>query len=181
MNLVVLGLFSNVFEGIIGGTVLMVGHGLVSSLLFFLIGFLYERYGTRLLAYYGGLLQMMPVFSCYFLLACLANLGLPCSCNFIGEILIFISLVYKNKLIFCIILSSIVLSAVYSLYLYTRLTCGNLTFYIKKYKDLNAYEILIGFILLFCIILLGISPNFILRLLDSVHFLILERIKFSCV
>jgi NADH:ubiquinone oxidoreductase subunit 4 (subunit M) len=82
MNLVVLGLFSNVIEGIIGGTFLMLSHGLVSSLLFFLIGFLYERYGTRLLAYYGGLVKIMPIFCFYFLLACLANLGLPTSCNF---------------------------------------------------------------------------------------------------
>jgi len=89
MNIVVLGLFSNVIEGLLGATFLMVAHGLVSGLLFFLIGFLYERYGTRLLAYYGGLVKMMPIFCFYFLLACLANLGLPGSCNFIGELLVF--------------------------------------------------------------------------------------------
>lgn len=66
MNLVVLGLFSYLIEGIIGATFLMLGHGLVSGLLFFLIGFLYEKYGTRLLNYYGGLVKIMPFFSFFF-------------------------------------------------------------------------------------------------------------------
>lgn len=66
MNLILLGLFSNTIEGLLGGTFLMVGHGLVSSLLFFLIGFLYDRYGTRLLIYYGGLLKTMPLFTFIF-------------------------------------------------------------------------------------------------------------------
>lgn len=178
MNLVVLGLFSNMLEGILGGTFLMLGHGVVSGLLFFLIGFLYERYGTRLLAYYGGLIKMMPLFSFYFLIACLANLGLPGTCNFIGEILIFFSLLYKNKLLFCFVLSSVVLSAIYSLYLYTRLTSGNLTAFIKNYSDLFSYEILICNTLILFIIILGIFPNFILEILNAAHFLILERIKF---
>ena len=102
MNLVVLGLFSNVIEGVMGATFLMLGHGLVSGLLFFLIGFLYERYGTRLLAYYGGLVKMMPIFAFFFLISCLANLGLPGTCNFIGELLLFLSILNKNKIIFLI-------------------------------------------------------------------------------
>lgn len=178
MNLIVLGLFSNVIEGLIGATFLMLGHGLVSSLLFFLIGFLYERYGTRLLAYYGGLLKMMPFFSFYFLVACLANLGLPGTSNFIGELLIFFSILYKNKIIFFLVLSSVVLSAIYSLYLYTRLTGGNLTLYIENYSDLIFLEILISTILFSLICILGICPNFILDILSSTHFIILERIKF---
>ena len=178
MNLVVLGLFSNILEGVLGGVFLMVGHGVVSGLLFFLIGFLYERYGTRLLAYYGGLIKMMPIFSFFFLFACLANLGLPGTCNFIGELLIFFSLLYKNKIIFCLTLSSIVLSAIYSLYLYTRLTSGNLTSFIKSYSDLMLFEVIIGCILVFFIFTLGFFPNLIIDILNSTHFLILERVKY---
>lgn len=178
MNLVVLGLFSNIIEGIVGGTFLMVGHGLVSALLFFLIGFLYERYGTRLLGYYGGLIKIMPLFSVFFLLGCLANLGLPGTSNFIGELLIFCSLLQKNKIIFLFVLSSVVLAAIYSLYLYSRLTSGSLTSFIKNYSDLFIYEILICLLLLFFIFILGCNPNNILSILNSVHFLILERIKF---
>lgn len=178
MNIVVLGLFSSVIEGLLGATFLMVAHGLVSGLLFFLIGFLYERYGTRLLAYYGGLVKMMPVFSFYFLLACLANLGLPGSCNFVGELLVFFSILYKNKIVFFIVLISIVLSAIYSLYLYTRLSNGNLGSYIKIYSDLTLYEISVGITLLFLAYFFGLFPNFIFEILNSSHFLILERTKY---
>lgn len=178
MNLVVLGLFSNNIEGLCGATFLMLGHGIVSGLLFFLIGFLYDRYGSRLLAYYGGLVKIMPIFSFFFLISCLANLGLPGTCNFIGEILLFISILNKNKYIFIFVLSSVVLSAVYSLYLYTRLMNGNLTFYLKNYSDLNTYEFLISFILIFLILFLGIMPNYILDILTANHYLILERIKY---
>ena len=178
MNLVVLGLFSRSLEGVLGGAFLMLGHGIVSGLLFFLIGFLYERYGTRLLAYYGGLVKVMPIFSFYFLISCLANLGLPGTCNFIGEILIFFSILSKNKLIFCFVIFSVVLSAIYSLYLYIKLTGGNLTSFIWNFSDLIFYEIFIASTLFFFFFFFGLFPNSSLDLLNSVHFLILERIKF---
>ena len=177
MNIVVLGLFSYSIEGLLGATFLMIGHGLVSGLLFFLIGFLYERYGTRLLAYYGGLAKIMPLFCFFFFIACLGNLGLPGTSNFIGEILVFFSILFRNKFIFFFILPSIVLSSIYSLYLYTRLANGNTTFYIKIYSDLMSYEIIISALLILLIVFLGILPNFIFEIINSSHFLILERIK----
>lgn len=178
MNLVILGLFSNTIEGLCGATFLMLGHGIVSGLLFFLIGFLYDRYGSRLLAYYGGLVKIMPIFAFFFLISCLANLGLPGTCNFIGEILLFISILNKNKFIFFLILSSVVLSAVYSLYLYTRLMNGNITYYLKTYSDLVFYEYLISLILTFIMLYLGLMPNFVLDILSASHYLIIERIKY---
>lgn len=102
-------------EGLLGGTFLMVGHGLVSSLLFFLIGFLYDRYGTRLLLYYGGIMKTMPLFTCFFLLATLGNIGLPGTSNFIGEFLIFLGILAKNKFLFLFAICSVVLTSVYSL------------------------------------------------------------------
>jgi NADH-quinone oxidoreductase subunit M len=178
MNIVILGLFSYSIEGLLGATFLMVGHGVVSGLLFFLIGFLYERYGTRLLAYYGGLVKIMPIFCFYFLIACFANLGLPGTCNFIGEILVFFSILAKNKFIFFFVLPSVVLSSIYSLYLYTRLANGNTTHYIKVFSDLNSYEIFISTVLIFLSIFFGIFPNLIFDLINSSHVLILERVKF---
>jgi len=60
MNLIVLGLFSLNQHGIDGSIYLMIGHGIVSSALFFCVGILYDRYHTRLLKYYGGLTLVMP-------------------------------------------------------------------------------------------------------------------------
>ena len=177
MNMVVLGLFSYSIEGILGAIFLMISHGLVSGLLFFLIGFLYDRYGTRLLAYYGGLIKIMPLFCFFFFLACLGNLGLPGTSNFIGEILVFFSILFKNKFIFFFILPSVVLSSIYSLYLYTRLANGNTTFYIKVFSDLMPYEIIISIFLIILILFFGILPNTIFETINASHFLLLERIK----
>ncbi len=93
----------------------MVGHGLVSSLLFFLIGFLYDRYGTRLLLYYGGVMKTMPLFTCFFFLATAGNIGLPGTSNFIGEFLIFLGILAKNKFLFLFSICSVVFTSVYSL------------------------------------------------------------------
>jgi len=120
MNLLVLGLFSLSDTGKYGAIYLMVGHAFVSGGLFFCIGILYDRYHTRLIRYYGGLVQTMPIFSTIFFYLTLANMGFPTTSNFIGEILIFIALietktVINSSLILLIGASGIVLSAVYSI------------------------------------------------------------------
>ena len=66
MNYVVLGIFSLTFDGILGSIILMFGHAIVSSALFFLVGILYDRYHTKLIKYYSGILQIMPIFSFLF-------------------------------------------------------------------------------------------------------------------
>ena len=66
MNLVVLGLFSFSHQGIDGAIYLMISHGLVSSALFFCIGVIYDRYHTRLVRHYSGLVQLMPLFCTFF-------------------------------------------------------------------------------------------------------------------
>jgi NADH:ubiquinone oxidoreductase subunit 4 (subunit M) len=96
MSLVVLSIFSNNVQGIQGSIFLMVGHALSSSGLFFLVGCLYDRHKIRLLNYYGGLLQIMPIFSFHFFIFTLTNFSFPGTCNFIGEILILIGIFEIN-------------------------------------------------------------------------------------
>jgi len=95
MNVVVLGLFSGVEQGINGALYLMIGHGVVSGALFFCVGVLYDRYHTRLLKYYAGLTTVMPIFSATFILFTLANMGFPATSNFIGELLVFLGIAQK--------------------------------------------------------------------------------------
>lgn len=92
MNLIVLGIFTCTFQGLDGAIYLMIGHGIVSSGLFLCVGVLYDRYHTRLLRYYGGVGQIMPLFSIFFFLFTLANMSFPGTSNFIGEFLIFVGL-----------------------------------------------------------------------------------------
>jgi NADH:ubiquinone oxidoreductase subunit 4 (subunit M) len=98
----------------------MIGHAFVSSALFFSIGILYVRYHTRLLKYYGGLTQTMPIFSVLFFIFTLANMSFPGTSNFIGELLIFLSLfdiqtVVEPFILLIFTSITIALSAVYSI------------------------------------------------------------------
>lgn len=115
MNFAVLGLFSNNLYGIHGGILLLVGHGLVSCALFLLIGCLYERYNSRTLYYYGGLVQVNPIFSIIFFFFTLANISFPGTINFSAELLILTSIFFVNPLIYIILLLANVLAIIYAM------------------------------------------------------------------
>jgi NADH:ubiquinone oxidoreductase subunit 4 (subunit M) len=115
MNLIVLGLFSLNQHGIDGAIYLMIGHGIVSSALFFLVGILYDRYHTRLLKYYSGLVVVMPIFTIYFFIFTLANMSFPGTSNFIGEFVILLGVFNRNSFMAFCGGSGIVLSALYSI------------------------------------------------------------------
>lgn len=115
MNIIVLGLFSYTQQGIEGAIYLMVAHGVVSSALFFCVGVLYDKYHTRLLKYYGGLAQVMPLFATFLFLFSLANMSFPGTSNFIGELLILIGILQATFVIMIFASSGIILSAAYSI------------------------------------------------------------------
>lgn len=96
MSVVMVGLFALTPQGLQGSLSLMLGHGVVSSALFLCVGVLYDRYHTRIVKYYGGLMQVMPNFSLFFLFFTLANIGFPGLCNFVGEFLCFLGAFERN-------------------------------------------------------------------------------------
>lgn len=97
MALVTIGLFSFNGQAIIGSILLMFSHGIVSSGLFICIGVLYERFQTRIVRYYSGLIHTMPLFSVCFIVFSLANIGLPGTSSFIGEFFIIIGAFETNS------------------------------------------------------------------------------------
>jgi len=168
MNLVMLGLFSYNQQGIEGATYLMVGHGVVSTALFFCVGVLYDRYHSRLLRYYGGLVTVMPLFAFFFFTFTLANMSFPGTSNFLGELLLFLGIFAQNSTTLLFSTAGIVLSAVYSVWLFNRVSFGTLkTIYIKRFTDVTRRECAILMALLIPMVILGISANFIL---DFLHF-----------
>jgi NADH-quinone oxidoreductase subunit M len=92
MNYALLGFFIDNAESLQGGILILISHGFSSSALFFLIGFLYDRFHSRLLFYFSGLLQIMPLFACSFFFFTLANFVFPGSANFLGELLIVLNI-----------------------------------------------------------------------------------------
>lgn len=178
MNYGTLGFFSDNILGIEGSIFVMLSHGIVSSGLFLFIGFFYDRFGTRVIFYYGGLIQLMPNFSIYFFLFSLANIGFPGTSGFIGEFLIMLGMFFNNFfLIFFCFLGSI-LTSVYSFWLFNRIFFGFLSnFIIINYYDLTKKEFFISFIFLFFVFFMGLFPNLFLKTLFFSTYKLLELLR----
>ena len=167
MNLIMLGLFSLNIQGVEGSIIQMISHGIVSSALFLCVGVIYDRHHTRIVKYYGGLVNTMPVFIVFFLIFMFANAALPGTCNFIGEILLFTGIFQDNIFVTIVSASGIILSAVYSLWLFNRIAYGNVKVQnIKRFIDMSYREFMILCPLLFLTIFLGVYPN---CLIDKLH------------
>ncbi len=166
MNYVTLGIFSFNIQGVEGSILLMLSHGLVSSALFLIVAMLYDRFKTRIIRYFSGLTQLMPLFSIFFLFLTFSNISFPGTSGFVGEMLILMGIFNDN--IFTVILATMgtILGAVYSIWLYNRIFFGQLDFsFIKRYSDLNRREffILIPFVVL--TLIMGIYPSAFLNVM----------------
>jgi len=165
-----IGVFSNTIQGIEGGIVLGLAHGFVSSGLFICAGgILYDRSGTRLITYYRGIAQLMPLFSILFFILCLGNCGVPLTLNFIGEFMSLYGTFERIPLLGVMASSSIVFSAAYTIYMFNRIAFGGR--YPKDFTatipDINKREFYILFILVVLTVILGIYPSIIL---DGLHY-----------
>ena len=159
MNFALLGLFANNMQGIEGSMFFMLGHGVVSSALFLLIGMLYDRYHTRNILYYGGLVQVMPIFSVILLIFVLANIGLPGTVNFIGEFLVLVGVWQVNTMAIFLGAIGMILGAVYGIWFYNRLVFGPIRFYaLLSFKDLTRREFFLLTPLIILVFLMGIYP-----------------------
>lgn len=165
-----LGIFSNSIPGIEGAIVLGLAHGFVSSGLFICAGgVLYDRSHTRLITYYRGMAQIMPLFSILYLILSLGNCGVPLTLNFVGEFMSLYGIFERLPLLGVFASSSIVLSAGYTMYMYNRIAFGGA--YSKYFRvslpDLNKREFAILLILVVFTVLFGIYPS---PILDGLHY-----------
>jgi NADH-ubiquinone oxidoreductase chain 4 len=165
-----IGVFSNVIQGIEGGILLGLAHGFVSSGLFICAGgVLYDRSGTRLIYYYRGIAQLLPLFSILFFILCLANCGAPLTLNFIGEFMSLYGVFERLPLLGIFASSSIILSAAYTIYMFNRISFGGSfsKFFEENINDLTKREFVLLFILVLFTVLYGIYPSLIL---DGLHY-----------
>lgn len=161
-----LGVFSNTIQGIEGAITLGLAHGFVSSGLFICVGgVLYDRSHTRLITYYRGITQLMPLFSILFFILSLGNCGVPLTLNFVGEFLSLYGIFERLPLLGVFASSSIILSAAYTIFMYNRIAFGgSFTRSIPiSLPDLNKREFLILFTLVAFTVVLGIYPTPILQ------------------
>jgi NADH-quinone oxidoreductase subunit M len=125
LGLCMLGVFTLNAQGMTGGVLQLVNHGISTGALFLLVGVVYERRHSRLLADYGGLATSMPRFAAVFLVMTLSSIGLPALNGFAGEFPIFLgAALLPNKIWMVLALTTVVLGACYMLWLYQRTVFG---------------------------------------------------------
>lgn len=160
INLTIAGVFSFSFTGLEGSILQMLSHGVVSGALFFCVGVLYDRYHSRLIKYFSGLTQTIPIFIVYFLIFTIANIGLPGTSSFVGEFLILIGIFSINPVIGFFCGTSLILGGGYALWLFNRIAYGNIkTQYIYFSKDINKTEFFTLFPLVLVTIYIGLYPS----------------------
>ena len=165
-----MGVFSNTIQGIEGAIILGLAHGFVSSGLFICVGgILYDRSSTRLITYYRGTAQLMPVFSILFFILSLGNCGVPLTLNFIGEFMSLYGIFERLPILGLFASSSIIFSAAYTMFMFNRITFGgSFSKYFKvSIPDLNKREFFVLLILVLSTVILGIYPSIIL---DGLHY-----------
>ena len=165
-----IGVFSNTIQGIEGGIALGLAHGFVSSGLFICAGgVLYDRSATRLISFYRGIAQLMPLFSILFFILSLANAGTPLTLNFVGEFMCLYGTFERLPLLGLFASSSIVFSAAYTIYMFNRIAFGGSysKFFEVNISDVNKREFFILLVLVVFTIVLGVYPA---PVLDGLHY-----------
>ena len=165
-----LGVFSNTIQGIEGGIVLGLAHGFVSSGLFICAGgILYDRSSTRLITFYRGIAQIMPLFAILFFILCLGNCGVPLTLNFIGEFMALYGTFERLPVLGIFASTSIIFSAAYTIYMYNRIAFGGAysKFFKHSIPDINKRELYILLTLVTLTIIFGVYPA---PILDGMHY-----------
>jgi len=168
MGFVMLGIFALNIDGLRGGLLQMINHGVSTGALFLLVGMIYERTHTRNIGDYKGLMKTMPVFGAFFLITVLSSMGLPSTNGFVGELFVLIGAFQAHSLYAVFAVVGVLLGAVYLLWLFQRVFMGDF-FYSGKHelKDLGFREIITGATLLILIFWIGLWPKVFIKSMDA--------------
>jgi len=175
MGFVTLGTFMFTQVALEGAVINMISHGFVAAALFLCVGVMYDRLHTREIGDYGGVVNVMPVFAAVMLFFCMANVALPGSSAFIGEIMVLVGtfsadpvgMDMSTKWVAIGAATSIVLSACYTLWMYKRVIMGDLVKdSVKSMQDMTVREFGFFVPLMLLVLWMGFYP---LPVLEVMH------------
>jgi len=179
MGYVMLGIASFTPQGIQGAVSQMFNHGTVTAMMFLLVGVIYDRAHHRNIEGFGGIAQVMPVYTGFAGLAFFAALGLPGLSAFISEVLVLLGAWQKYPVLTVISASAVILTAGYVLWMIQRVFLGKLNEKYTEIPEINIREICTLVPLGVLVVLLGVYPHYILDLmsvsLDSLNQLVLSK------
>jgi NADH-quinone oxidoreductase subunit M len=173
LGFIVLGIFGLSQQGLEGGVLQMVNHGLSTGALFFLVGMIYERRHTRQIAELGGLQRVAPLFAGVFMLVMLSSIGLPGLNGFVGEFLVLIGTFVTRRWWAVVATTGVILAAVYLLWAYQRVFHGRPEGANADFPEMSWRERMLMAPLVALIVLLGVYPRPVLeRISPSVRDLV---------
>ena len=159
MGFVLLGMSSFTIEGMSGAMFQMFNHGTITSMMFLLVGVIYDRAHHRDMENFGGIARIMPMYTAFAGFAFMAALGLPGLSGFISEVLVFIGSFQAHRVITIIAMSGVVLGASYVLWMIHRVFLGPIKHEeYKQFSDLNWREITTLVPLAIIVAILGVYP-----------------------
>jgi NADH-quinone oxidoreductase subunit M len=168
LGFVMLGIWAATLQSVQGALMVMIGHGLSTGALFFLIGMLYERRHTRLIEAYGGIARVIPLFSTVFTVVALSSIGLPGLNGFVGEFLDHLGSFSRHPWAVGLATTGVIFAAAYLLWALQRIIYNPLDkAENKSLKDLSWREVAVVLPLLLGIVWLGLYPRPVLRRMET--------------
>ncbi|MBI4539417.1 MAG: NADH-quinone oxidoreductase subunit M [Gemmatimonadetes bacterium] len=178
MGFVVLGTFALTVSGIQGGLIVMISHGLSTGALFLLVGMLYERRHTRLIAEFGGLAVVAPWFAAAFMITALASIGVPGTSGFVGEFLALLGTFQTHPVVALVSATGVIFAAYYMLPMVQRIWFNALDREEnREVKDLSRREVAVLAPLVALMIVLGFYPAPLLGRMEPSVKAVVERVE----
>jgi NADH-quinone oxidoreductase subunit M len=179
MGFVTLGIFALNSQGVEGGILQMINHGVVTGALFMCVGVIYERTHSRQIADHQGLATPMPVFAAFVMVFTLAAIGLPGTNGFIGEFLIILGGFTANRLVGVLAATGVIIGAGYMLWLYQRLFFMKVHEKVVEVPDMDTREIIALAPLVTLVLWIGIYPVPFLDFMHPTVQHLLERVNMT--
>ncbi|MDP9386780.1 MAG: NADH-quinone oxidoreductase subunit M [Actinomycetota bacterium] len=177
LGFIVLGTFAFTTQGLSGGVLQMVNHGLSTGALFLLVGMIYERRHTRQISELNGLQKPMPVLAAVFTVVMLSSIGLPGLNNFVGEFLVLIGAFVTHRWWAVVATAGVILAALYLLWAYQRVFHGTPTAENANVPDMTLRERLVMAPLVVLIVALGVYPKPVLDRINPSVEALMARIE----
>ena len=177
MGFVVIGVFALTVNGIQGGLMVMISHGISTGALFLLLGMLYERRHTREISAFGGLGRTAPLMATAFVVTALASIGLPGTSGFIGEFLALLGTFETHPILAIIASTGVIFAAYYMLPMVQRIFFNTLDKDENRHvPDLSRREVVVLSPLLVLMVVLGVAPGPVLNRMEPSVRTVLERV-----
>jgi NADH-quinone oxidoreductase subunit M len=178
LGFVVLGIWALTLQSVQGALLVMINHGISTGALFFLVGMIYERRHTRLIAAYGGIARVVPAFAAILTIVSLSSIALPGTNGFVGEFLVLLGSFRTYPIATALASTGVIVAAAYLLTALQRVIYNPLTnSENEKLIDLTPRELAVLLPLLACIVWLGVYPKPFLRRMEPSARQLIEQVR----